>query len=144
MPRKNSKRKTDVYYLDFTSLYPAMGAEHDLPFKKNGTRMIINDTLLNAFPVFEGYAPVGHPYPQAFTDGAVEPHCFVQRIGDLVLLRHKLPNGRIISIDTCDFDMLNGGFGIAHLNMDNGDNRVHNLKWVDETEARKMLLEFVA
>ena len=140
MPRKISKRKTHELTEPQSQVFIAAKES----FKKNGTRIIINDTLLNAFPVFDGYAPVGHPYPQAFTDGAVEPHCFVQRIGDLVLLRHKLADGRIISIDTCDFDMLNGGFGIAHLNMDNGDNRVHNLKWVDETEARKMLLEFVA
>ena len=36
----------------------------------------------------------------------------------------------------------NAGQGVAHLNMNNSDNRVNNLKWVDETEARKMLLEF--
>ena len=39
--------------------------------------------------------------------------------------------------------MLNGGAGIAHLNMNNGDNRVENLKWVQENEARiKLLMEF--
>ena len=41
-----------------------------------------------------------------------------------------------------DFEMLNDGRGIAHFNMDNGDNRVDNLKYVTESEARKMLLEF--
>ena len=38
--------------------------------------------------------------------------------------------------------MLNGGAGIAHLNMNNSDNRVKNLKWVKEGEARKMLMDF--
>ena len=38
--------------------------------------------------------------------------------------------------------MLNGGAGIAHLNMNNSDNRVENLKWVKEGEARKMLMDF--
>ena len=38
--------------------------------------------------------------------------------------------------------MLNGGAGIAHLNMNNSDNRVNNLKWVKEGEARKMLMDF--
>ena len=41
-----------------------------------------------------------------------------------------------------DFAMLNGGAGIAHLNMNNGDNRGENLKWVKEDEARKMLMDF--
>ena len=59
-----------------------------------------------------------------------------------MLLRRKLPSGRIISIDTCDFAMLNGDNGIAHLNMNNGDNRVENLKCVKEDEARKMLMDF--
>ena len=35
-----------------------------------------------------------------------------------------------------------GGAGIAHLNMNNGDNRVENLKCVGEAEARKLLMEF--
>ena len=38
--------------------------------------------------------------------------------------------------------MLNGGAGIAHLNMNNSDNRVKNLKRVKEGEARKMLMDF--
>lgn len=61
---------------------------------------------------------------------------------DLVLLRRKLPSGRIISIDTCDFTMLNGGYGIAHINMDNSDNRADNLKYVTEAEARQLLLQY--
>ena len=43
----------------------------------------------------------------------------------------------------CEFAMLNGSVGIAHLNMDNGDNRVANLKYVTEAEARRLLLEYV-
>ena len=61
---------------------------------------------------------------------------------DLVLLRRRLPSGRVISIDTCEFAMLNGSVGIAHRNMDNGDNRVANLKYVTEVEARRLLLEY--
>ena len=59
---------------------------------------------------------------------------------DLVLLRRELPSGRIIDIDTNDFDMLNDGIGIVHLNMNNGDNRIENLMWVKESQARKMLM----
>ena len=66
----------------------------------------------------------------------------VQRKQSQMLLRRKLPSGRVISIDTCDFAMLNGGAGIAHLNMNDSDNRVKNLKWVKEGEARKMLMDF--
>lgn len=69
-------------------------------------------------------------------------YCYIERVDDMVLLRRKLPSGRVISIDTCDSAMLNGGAGIAHLNMNNGDNRVENLKWVKEAEARKLLMEF--
>ena len=60
----------------------------------------------------------------------------------MILLCCHLANGRIIQIDTDDFKMLNGGFGIAHLNMDNSDNRIDNIKLVTEAEARKMLLEY--
>ena len=114
-------------------------------FKKDGTGSHIEDQLLKEFPLFHGKAPAGHPYPQAFKGGATdENYCYVERFDDtLVLLRRKLPSGHIISIDTCDFAMLNGGCGIAHLNMDNSDNRIENLKWVNEGEARRMLLEFV-
>jgi hypothetical protein len=38
--------------------------------------------------------------------------------------------------------MLNGGAGIAHLNMNNGDNRAENVKMVKESTARKMLMDF--
>ena len=84
------------------------------------------------------------PTRQAFKEGATdEDYCYIERVDDdLVLLRRKLPSGRVISIDTCDFAMLNGGAGIAHLNMNNSDNRVKNLKWVKEGEARKMLMDF--
>ena len=82
----------------------------------------------------------GHPYPQAFTEGATDEHyCCVERVDDLVLLR-RAAQRRHISIDIGEFAMLNGGAGIAHLNMNNGDNRVENLKWVKEAEARKLLM----
>ena len=61
-----------------------------------------------------------------------------------MLLRRKLPSGRVISIDTCDFAMLSGGAGVAHLNMNNGDNRFENLKFVKEGEARKLLMGWAA
>jgi hypothetical protein len=38
--------------------------------------------------------------------------------------------------------MLNGGQGIAQLNMNNGDNRIVNLRWVNLAEACKLLMEF--
>ena len=33
----------------------------------------LEDTLLKEFPLFYGKAPVGHPYPQAFKEGALSP-----------------------------------------------------------------------
>ena len=42
-------------------------------FKKDGTGSAIEDTLLKEFPLFYGKAPVGHPYPQAFKEGALSP-----------------------------------------------------------------------
>ena len=103
----------------------------------------IEHQLLREFPLFFGKAPSGHPYPQAFVDGTDdEKWCYIEAIDDMVLLCRKLPSGRVISIDTCDFALLNGGAGIAHVNMDNGDNNVVNLKIVHEPEARKMLLDF--
>ena len=112
-------------------------------FKKDGTGSHIDDELIKQCPLFYGKAPPGHPYPQAFHEGAMdEVYCFVERIDGLALLRRKLPSGRVISIDTCDFAMLNGGAGIAHLNMNNCDNRVENIKWVKEGDARKLLTEF--
>ena len=114
-------------------------------FKKDGTGSHIEDQLLKEFPLFHGKAPEGHPYPQAFTEGATDKdYCYIERVDDdLVLLRRKLPSGRVISIDTCEFAMLNGGAGIAHINMNNGDNCVENLKWVNEGEARGLLMGYV-
>ena len=70
--------------------------------------------------------------------------CFVETVDDMVLLRRKLPSGRVISIDTVDGQMLRGGEGIAHVNMDNSDNNITNLRPVSEREARAMLMEFAA
>ena len=116
-------------------------------FKQDGTGSHIDNVLLKEFPLFHGKAPAGHPYPQAFKDGATDKdYCYIECVDDdldsLVLLRRKLPSGRIISIDTQWFAMLNGGAGIAHLNMNNSDNRVKNLKRVKEGEARKLLMDF--
>jgi len=87
-------------------------------FMKGETSGKMDKTLLREFPIFRGKAPVGHPYPQAWTDGATdEKYCYVEEVDDMVLLRRKL-------------------------NMNNGDNRVENLKWVAETEARKLLMDF--
>mmetsp|Transcript_29058 Transcript_29058/g.67995 ORF Transcript_29058/g.67995 Transcript_29058/m.67995 type:complete len:198 (-) Transcript_29058:1960-2553(-) len=142
MPSKKSARKQrekkndEVDWHEFTTAL--------MHFKRDGTGSHIEDQLLKEFPLFHGKAPAGHPYPQAFTEGATDEHyCYVECVDDdLVLMRRKLPSGRVISIDTCEFAMLNGGAGIAHLNMNNGDNRVENLKWVKEAEARKLLMEF--
>jgi hypothetical protein len=112
-------------------------------FKEDGTGSVIDATLLAEFPLFRGQAPTGHPYPQAFTDSPTDAkHLFLRKSDGMVLLCRHLSNGRIIQIDTDDFKMLNGGFGIAHLNMDNSDNRIDNIKLVTEAEARKMLLEY--
>ena len=145
MPSKKSARKQREKKtpkndeVDWRAFTAAIGQ-----FKKDGTGSSIEDMLLREFPLFHGKAPPGHPYPQAFTEGATDKdYCYIERVDDdLVLLRRKLPSGRVISIDTCEFAMLNGGAGIAHLNMNNGDNRVENLKWVQENEARKLLMEF--
>ena len=73
----------------------------------------IEHQLLREFPLFFGKAPSGHPYPQAFVDGTDdEKWCYIEAIDDMVLLCRKLPSGRVISIDTCDFALLNGGAGI--------------------------------
>ena len=142
MPSKKSARKQrekkndEVDWRTFTAALEQ--------FKKDGTGSTIEGTLLKEFPLFHGKAPADHPYPQAFTEGATDKECcYIERVDDdLVLLRRKLPSGRTISIDTCDFAMLNGGAGIAHLNMNNGDNRIDNLKWIGEAEARRMLMDF--
>ena len=72
----------------------------------------------------------------------VHDGCHVEKKDGMVLLCRRLPSGRVISIDTMDGHMLNGGTGIAHLNFDNGDNRVENLEYVGEIEARKLLCGF--
>ena len=141
MPCKKSARKQREMKNDERLAFIAALVQ----FKTDGTGSHIEDQLLKEFPLFHGRAPAGHPYPQAFVEGATDDSfCFVERVDeDLVLLRRKLPSGRVISVDTVNFDMLNGGCGIAHLNMNNSDNRALNLKWATEAEARKLLMEFV-
>lgn len=112
-------------------------------FKDKGTGVEINEQLIRKFPLFDGKAPIGHPYPQAFVGGPTDTkYCFVQNVDGNVLLSRRLTDGRIINIDTYDCEMLNGGLGIAHVNMNNCDNRIANLRMVTEEDAREMLLEF--
>ncbi len=116
-----------------------------LEFKKWGTGCEINDDLVAHFPLFPGMAPLHHPYPQAFSVRIkTTKFLWVERHGDLVLLRRKLPSGRKISIDTNNFAMLNGGTGVAMEQfVRSGSNEVgHGIKHVTESEARKLLLEF--
>ena len=61
----------------------------------------------------------------------------------MVLLSRRLPSGRGLHVDTLDGAMLSGGSGILHKNFDNSDNRVTNLAYVTEAEARKALMAFV-
>ena len=105
----------------------------NMQFKRDGTGVVVDQALVNQFPLFHGKAPPGHPYPQAFTEGATDTRfCFVETVGDMTLLRRMLPSGRTINIDTMDFAMLNGGQGLAHINMNNIDNRVSNLSEANE------------
>ena len=77
---------------------------------------------------------------------AADDTCFVEHIGGddcpMICLSRKLPSGRIIRVDTQNNAMLTGGLGIAHVNMNNGDDRFTNLKLVTEQEARQMLMAF--
>ena len=72
--------------------------------------------------------------------------CYIDHIGGddcpMICLSRKLPSGRIIRVDTQNNAMLTGGLGIAHVNMNNGDDRFTNLKLVTEQEARQMLMAF--
>ena len=62
-------------------------------FKEDGTGSVIEPMLVSQFPLFHGKAPPGHPYPQAFTEGATdETYCYVEMVEeDLVLLRRRWP-----------------------------------------------------
>ena len=72
----------------------------------------------------------GAPFVTTTTDG-------------MVLLSRKLAGDRTIYIDCGPGGaMLRGGEGIAHRDMDNGNNHVDNLCSVREAEARKMLGAF--
>ena len=91
MPSKKSARKQREKKnaeVDWQAFTVALGQ-----FKKDGTGSHIEDQLLKEFPLFHGKAPAGHPYPQAFTEGAIDnSYCYVERVEeDLVLLRRELP-----------------------------------------------------
>ena len=60
----------------------------------------------------------------------------------LTLLRRILPSGRVISIDTSEGNLLRGGKSIAHVDMNNSNNNIENLKMVDLKDALKLLHEF--
>jgi hypothetical protein len=61
----------------------------------------------------------------------------------MTLLSRRLPSGRIINVDAGEAGvMMRGGKGWAHVDMDNGNNNINNLKVVDELTAREMLMEF--
>ena len=60
----------------------------------------------------------------------------------LTLLRSILPSGRIISIDTSEGNLLRGGKSIAHVDMNNSNNSIENLKMVDLKDALKLLRDF--
>ena len=68
--------------------------------------------------------------------------CYLLEADGIQVLARSLPSGRIIKIDTYDGAMMTGGKGIAHLNMHNNDNRPMNLGWVNERQARAMLMSF--
>ena len=55
----------------------------NMQFKRDGTGVVVDQALVNQFPLFHGKAPPGHPYPQAFTEGATDTRfCFVETVGD--------------------------------------------------------------
>ena len=63
-------------------------------FKQDGTGSHIDNVLLKEFPLFHGKAPAGHPYPQAFKDGATDTdYCYIECVDDdldsLVHLLHR-------------------------------------------------------
>ena len=68
--------------------------------------------------------------------------CFVEHTDDMILLSRRLPSGRTLHVDTLDGEMLRGGQGILHKNFINSDNRVTNLAYVTEIEARKALMAY--
>ena len=61
---------------------------------------------------------------------------------NLVLLFRRLESGRVICIDTNMGKMLVGGIGIAHIDMNNANNKLQNLRMVRLREAINMLRNF--
>jgi hypothetical protein len=73
----------------------------------------------------------------------------VREIEGFRLLSRQLPSGRIINVDLGDWDdasqherAVSGGKGIAHLDMDNGNNIDSNIRYVTEAEGRRLLMGF--
>lgn len=93
-------------------------------------------------PLREKHA--AHPEPEAIFVEILVDSCFLRQKCGMMLLSRRLPSGRIINVDTCDGSMLRpGGVGTAHLNMNQADNSVDNRKWVQEGEARKLLMMYL-
>ena len=61
---------------------------------------------------------------------------------NLVLLYRRLESGRVICIDTNMGRMLTGGVGIAHIDMNNANNELKNLRLVRLRTACDMLRNF--
>ena len=74
--RKLREKKEEVEWRAFTDALEQ--------FKRDGTGSCVDGELLAQFPLFHGTAPPGHPYPQAFTEGATGTNAQDQRAGRLL------------------------------------------------------------
>ena len=69
--------------------------------------------------------------------------CYVEAYPGKYLCR-KLPNGRILKIDSMDGNLFRpGGVGLVHLNMCMNDNSPDNLELVDFEKAIDLLIGFI-
>ena len=109
-------------------------------FKKDGTGSHIEDQLLKEFPLFHGIAPPGHPYPQASTKSTATSSVSTTTWSCCAVSCRERPRHLDRHLQLCNAQWQRRH--LAHLNMNNGDNRVENLKWVNEDEARKLLMDF--
>jgi len=113
-------------------------------FKQDGSGCEINRDMLASFPLFPGKAPAGHLYPQAFNVRLKTTYyLWVEEKNGRVLLRRKLPSSRKISIDTRNYQMLNGGKGhLLCLDAIKPDGYEKEGRDVTEAEARKILIDY--